>query len=469
MRQKVSGEFTVFLSLVFLLLLTLVGGVLEAASVQVAKNEARADAGRAAESVFAEYYKPLLDRYGILAVEGTYESGTMSEKNILNRLSFYGAEDMDRDIEKSRYLTDQNGADFYRMAVEYERIGTGEFLVEDMLDKKLVWQHKEKEAEHLKSERTETGSEIESAISSSEEELPGDKNPLAILDHLQSIPILKLVCPRGFTVSEKSVNASELVTGRTLNTGKGEWESVTGGAAEDLLFNLYLHEFFGNAVQAKEDTQMEYELEYLIVGRHSDKENLQAIATRLNALRFAADFVYIETDASMKSSAETAGMTAASIIMQPELAPAFTHSILVAWAYAESVSDIKRLLAGESVPLVKTGDDWKLSLSRVLSGGTGTAESKGTDEEEEAAGQKKGSFDFKEQFTYDRYLQMMLLTVPKNTLSMRALDLIEQNLSHEEKGSFFRADQCLTGARFHLKSHFRRNVSYEFATEFRYQ
>lgn len=88
MKKMVKGEITVFLSLVFLLLLTLVGALLESASIQLVKNERRADAGRAVESAFAEYQKDLLERYGIFAIEGSYESGTMSEENILNRLSF---------------------------------------------------------------------------------------------------------------------------------------------------------------------------------------------------------------------------------------------------------------------------------------------------------------------------------------------------------------------------------------------
>ena len=63
MKKMVKGEITVFLSLVFLLLLTLVGALLESASIQLAKNEKRADAGRAVESAFAEYQKDLLEYF----------------------------------------------------------------------------------------------------------------------------------------------------------------------------------------------------------------------------------------------------------------------------------------------------------------------------------------------------------------------------------------------------------------------
>ena len=77
MKKTVRGEVTVFLSLVFLLLLSLTGAVLESASIQVRKNERHADAVRAMESVFAEYQKELLESYHIFALDASYETGNM--------------------------------------------------------------------------------------------------------------------------------------------------------------------------------------------------------------------------------------------------------------------------------------------------------------------------------------------------------------------------------------------------------
>ena len=56
-----KAEITAFLSLIFILLVTFIGGILDAASIQVAKNYRRADAERAMECVFAEYQKELLN------------------------------------------------------------------------------------------------------------------------------------------------------------------------------------------------------------------------------------------------------------------------------------------------------------------------------------------------------------------------------------------------------------------------
>ena len=69
-----KGEVTAYLSLIFILFISFVGGIMESASVQMAKNYRRADMNRAMESVFAEYQKELLDEYEIFALEATYET-----------------------------------------------------------------------------------------------------------------------------------------------------------------------------------------------------------------------------------------------------------------------------------------------------------------------------------------------------------------------------------------------------------
>ena len=75
-----KGEVTAYLSLIFILFISFVGGIMESASVQMAKNYRRADMNRAMESVFAEYQKELLDEYEIFALEATYETGRMAKE-----------------------------------------------------------------------------------------------------------------------------------------------------------------------------------------------------------------------------------------------------------------------------------------------------------------------------------------------------------------------------------------------------
>ena len=107
-----KGEITAFLSLIFVLMISFVTAILESASVQAEKNQARLDMDRAVYSVFGEYQKELLEEYGIFAVEGSYETGNFSEKQLIDRMHYYGASGIWPEVEGIQFLTDQNGQAF---------------------------------------------------------------------------------------------------------------------------------------------------------------------------------------------------------------------------------------------------------------------------------------------------------------------------------------------------------------------
>lgn len=50
-----KGEITAFLSLIFVLLLSFIGAIIESASIQISKSYARGNVDQAIHSVFAEY------------------------------------------------------------------------------------------------------------------------------------------------------------------------------------------------------------------------------------------------------------------------------------------------------------------------------------------------------------------------------------------------------------------------------
>ena len=87
-KTKQKGEITVFFSLVFLVFLTLVGALMESASIRLVRNHARADLDLAMESVFAEYHKELLSVYHIFALDAGYGTDTFSYENIVRRLDY---------------------------------------------------------------------------------------------------------------------------------------------------------------------------------------------------------------------------------------------------------------------------------------------------------------------------------------------------------------------------------------------
>lgn len=455
MKKMVKGELTAFLSLVFLLLLTLVGALLESASIQVAKNERRADAGRAVESIFAEYQRELLERYDIFAIEGSYESGTMSEENILNRLSFYGTENIETDIVAIRYLTDQNGKEFLRQAVEYEKQKTGISAVENLTGKVSEWKDQELKANEYGKENIETSKELDQMLESEKEGIPEENNPLTDIMDIQKNALLNLVSPEGFEASSKEINLEESVLYRTCRQGYGTMKEKESEAGDTIFFNLYLMDKFGNAAHSKEETALDYEMEYLLGGKASDKDNLEYVIKRISGLRFAVNYGYLLMDTEKREETAALAATLSAAFLAPAIGPVIEHALLLAWAYGESLTDIKTLLAGKKVPIVKSKETWNLTLTSLID----LAKNRSIPEGE----------DIENGNSYEQYLQILLALKSKEELSMRALDMIEMNFRYGMDKTFFRADACVIGVDFDMVCRLRRGIRYQYHILYQYQ
>ena len=75
--------------------------------------------------------------------------------------------------------------------------------------------------------------------------------------------------------------------------------------------------------------------------------------------------------------------------------------------------DLRSLLAGNRVPLIKSKESWQLSLSSLLTLGTEEDQNEGMDTE--------GGLLYRE------YLRMLLFLEKQESCAVRALGIIEQN------------------------------------------
>lgn len=85
-----KGEITVFLSLTVVLLVSFILGMMNAANIQLMKNQARIDVDSALYSLFGEYQTDLLEEYHIFGIEETYGTGNLQEENLLRRMHYFG-------------------------------------------------------------------------------------------------------------------------------------------------------------------------------------------------------------------------------------------------------------------------------------------------------------------------------------------------------------------------------------------
>ena len=227
------------------------------------------------------------------------------------------------------------------------------------------------------------------------------------------------------------------------------------GAGDTIFFNLYLMDKFGNAANKKKNTVLDYEMEYLLGGKASDKDNLEYVIGRIRILRFAVNYGYLLTDKDMQMEVDTLATTLSAVLLSPEIGPVIKHALLLAWAYGESLTDVKTLLAGKKVPAVKSKESWNLTLDGLLELAKNRSIPEGKETEE-------GN-------SYEQYLQMMLVLKSKEELSMRALDLVEMNLRSGMEKTFFRADACVSGADFDMTCYLRRGIRYQYHILYQYQ
>lgn len=106
---------------------------------------------------------------------------------------------------------------------------------------------------------------------------------------------------------------------------------------------------------------MQCEVEYLIAGRDNDYDNLQAVVNRIVLHRMPVNMAVLLTDPEKMAEID-------SIALTLSLAPGITYGaakyLLVAClSYAETLVEIRSLLAGHKIPLVKTGAEWTVDLT----------------------------------------------------------------------------------------------------------
>ncbi len=451
-----KGEVTAYLSLIFILLVSFVGSILESASLQLAKNYRRADMDRAVECIFAEYQKELLEEFDIFALDGSYETGVYEEEKLMDRLAYYGAEDMEHTIQKIQFLTDNDCQAFYEQVAACMEHKYGLDRAVEYLGRTDLWSREEEEAEHYEETEVKMKQELSGLLEENDGELPEENNPIAHVEELKKTPILTLVLPKDMQLSSKSLTLSETVSRRKRNLGYGDLSDM----AEDsdtvsvILFGEYVMEHFSMATDGRQMGTIDYEVEYILEGKTSDKENLEAVVKKLLILRFVPNYVYLQTDSTRKAEAEAAALTLCSLLAVPAVTEAAAQVLLLSWAYGESVMDVRSLLKGNRVPLAKSKESWQLQLSSLLTLGTEEDIGDGADIE--------GGLPYKE------YLRMLLFLEKQNLSGMRTLDLIEERLRKVKGQDYFHADQCISRIEINSKCAFRRGITYQFSTRFGY-
>lgn len=467
MRKK--GSVTVFLTLILSLLLSLICASIESVRMASARTQILNGMDIGLYSLFGQYDKELLTDYDLFALDGSRGGGQLDLAAVCDELEVYMNPVLKQNSQKLtlcqsgltgyRLLTDQKGEAFYQQIVGYMQETLGSQGIQLLLGRMSERQEKTAQADQSANQAQSKGSidrydsEMNQASEKSQQaaeeaarnqeqggeefgsgdtqivpQAPPAKNPITIMKRIMKRGVLELVLPGGNGLSTKEIEKGTLVSGRGLQQGMEMPDGMTveNSYTSEVLFQQYLMEHLGSYAEPS-STGLAYQVEYIFGGKDSDEDNLKAVASKLLFIREGVNFACLMADNVKRSEAQALATAIASGFLVPPAAVIIEAALILCWAFAESVLDVRELFAGGRIPLVKSSGDWQISLENLPDLMEGLDSMRRNDE--------KG-------MSYKDYLQVLVLTVSKEKKVMRAMDMIENTIREKGRKNFC-MDSCI--------------------------
>ena len=173
-------------------------------------------------------------------------------------------------------------------------------------------------------------------------------------------------------------------------------------------------EHFYSFTDGKGNGQIQYELEYILAGTGNDRTNIKQCIEQLLLLREGMNLITIYSSGQMR---EQAGAFAAGLVGWMGILP-LTETVkaaaAAAWAYGEAIMDVRTLLGGGRVPLLKTEEEWTLGLAELP---------------DLMEGRLTGGENHEEGMVYKDYLRLLLMLLEEAPKYYRAMDMIQCRLN----------------------------------------
>lgn len=471
------GYLTVYLSLVMTLLLSLCLALIEGVRSNAIRVETECVTEIGLNSILAEYHRELFDQYNLFAIDSSYgtsgEGTEMMVQHLQNYLdrnfsmedillgSFLYKDFLAIDVESveikgASILTDGEGAVFRACAADAIRNDYNLSLLEDLQQWMQVVESNDLRKKDVDAERSEadeslsqyTGGQIE--ISDAEWEGIQIDGINILYEKVQKEGILKYVTENPHLLSAKVADTGNLVGNRMklgqINKGNFSLEEYSNleQITERFLFQEYLLRYMGHYGAEKENGALSYQIEYLLMGEEADVTNLRKTVEMLLAVREAANALHLFGDAEKCEQAEMVSVVLATALTVPEAAQALKMVLLFCWSFAESLYDVKTILSGGQVPLLKDQTSWHYDLKGALQGSG--VESK----QDTTSG-----------LSYEDYLRLFLMFTDSSLITERAMNMVEADIRLTPGNQFFRLDNCYESVEFCIGVKSKYGYSYE--------
>ena len=403
-----KGQTTVLFSLIISVLFLFTLTALEVGRIYMSKVKIRACVHSTKSSIMADYNSELFERYHLLFMDPTY--GTDSEAALEEKVKDY--------LESSLNGENGNISGIYQFEIdEISFSSKAGILEEDMqcLKDQIteyqktagVIQHAKQLAENLKKDHTDMEqavkeTEINGVEFAEEKEQNQEKadpqkiqkedkrkvtDPRDTLKDALKYGTLSFLLSKDCDISKATYDLTTFPSSQYQEQKEEEkdnqfqdigvlksflknfvQEDLSGTLMEQAAFADYVNANFSNATAPREDSVMKCEFEYILKGKASDYENLEAVVNDIIWQRMLVNYAYLLGDSEKKSEALTLA-TAICIATGTEgLIEVVKYLLLGCWSYGESLCEMKSLLAGEKIAYVKTKENWNTDLKNLVAG-----------------------------------------------------------------------------------------------------
>ena len=464
-----KGSITIFASLSMMLVASFLFAMLESARYYGLQTYIKQKSPLITESVFAEYQVKLWEDYHLLFLDGAYGGTEFSTSKVAGRASqiaknnltapysngLWREQDLfqlnldEVSVESYALATDCGGDFFLAQVTDYMKQNIPVESAKAIYDRIEKGRDKEEEGESAnltiekannllngEEEETEKGIKTEKGTKAEKEAKTGSEaqNPMEYVLQIKENAILGTVVEDTSKLSECSIPKNQSLLERDCEKGNKAYENQSDWY-EKILLELYLKTYFSSYTNPMEGHALAYELEYIVGGKQSDRENLEQIVGRLMLVREAANVASLLSDTKKVAEAETLALAVAGFTGNPAVVKTVQIGIVGAWAYIESILDIRTLLQGGKISLIKSKSEWTSELLNMVSLITENAKAK----------------ECKNGCTYTDYLLQFLFFMKEREQAFRAMDLMEHNLQLEQMYQNSRMDHMIVAADFQYR------------------
>lgn len=467
-----KGSITVFLALILSLILSLVCTSIQSVQAAAARTQVLNSLDIGLYSLFGQYDRMLLEDYDLFFIDGAQGGSSLNLGKIYDNMESYIKPVLKQNSQKLtlkqggftgyRLATDQNGEVFYRQAVTCMKQTLGSQGIQKLLGKLSQKEQSTKQAEESgkQSEQGNTlqsyDTEMDTASKNSEvakeeqqkeqegaetssgekedgfsdgEQKPQVVNPIPILKRIRQMSLLDLVVPAGKGISDQECEKGQLLSERQTQEGMTMpgMPETDNSRTSQLLFQQYLSDRMGS-YQNPASEGLKYQMEYILAGKNSDRKNLEKVVGRLLLIREGINSASLVADSVKMAQVHTLALAIAAGFLIPPAAVIIEAALVLCWSFAESVVDLRELLHGGKVPLVKNASNWQLSLENLPY----LLEKMDTERKNAENG-----------MSYEDYLQVLLLSQSKKEKLERGMDMIEVHIRSHSGRKNFRLDNCL--------------------------